>query len=150
MIEHPLLSTSHLSVLNVIHRAKSCNKLLIGKTYWKSAALPAILHGSEVVCYTENQITKLQTEENKALRYTVNARKCTAISALRGDVGASLQATRDMKTKILFIKHILRDNNLLKEIFLQQYDNKKMYKMNNTNKEIYGSFANKYTHDRNI
>ena len=63
--------------------AKSCNKLLIGKTYWKSAALPAILHGSEVVCYTENQITKLQTEENKALRYTVNARKCTAISALR-------------------------------------------------------------------
>ena len=28
--------------------AKSCNKLLIGKTYWKSAALPAILHGSEV------------------------------------------------------------------------------------------------------
>ena len=28
--------------------AKSCNKLLIGKTYWKSAALPAILHDSEV------------------------------------------------------------------------------------------------------
>ena len=33
-----------------------------------------------------------------------------------------------MKTKILFIKHILRDNNLLKEIFLQQYDNKKCKK----------------------
>ena len=62
---------------------KSCNKLLFGKTYWKSAALPAILHGSEVVCYTENKTTKLQTEENKALRYTVKARKCTAISALR-------------------------------------------------------------------
>ena len=77
---------------NLMHAviAKSCNKLLIGKTYWKSAALPAMLHGSEVVCYIENQITKLQTEENKALRYTVNARKCTAISALRGDVGASL------------------------------------------------------------
>ena len=45
--------------------AKSCNKLLIGKTYWKSATLPAILHGSEVVCYTENQITKLQTEKTK-------------------------------------------------------------------------------------
>ena len=84
------------------------------------------------------------------MRYTVNARKCTAISALRGDVGASLQATRDMKTKILFIKHILRDNNLLKEIFLQQFDNKKMYKMDNTNEEIHGNFANKYTHNRNI
>ena len=48
--------------------AKSCNKLLIGKTNWKSAALPATLHSSVVVCYTENQITKLQIEENKALR----------------------------------------------------------------------------------
>ena len=84
----------------------------------------AILHGSEVVYYTENQITKLQTEEKKAWKYTVNARKRTAISALRGDVGESLPATRDMKTKILFIKHILRDN-LLKETFQQQYDNKK-------------------------
>ena len=25
-----------------------------------------------------------------------------------------------------------------------------MYKMDNTNKEIHGNFANKYTHDRNI
>ena len=29
--------------------AKSCNKLMTGKTYWKSAALPAILHGTEVI-----------------------------------------------------------------------------------------------------
>ena len=36
--------------------AKSCNKLLIGKTYWKSAALPAILHGSEVYrCIMRNK-----------------------------------------------------------------------------------------------
>ena len=83
----------------------------------------AILHGSEVVYYTENQITKLQTEEKKTWKYTVNARKRSAISALRGDVGESLPATRDMKTKILFIKHILRDN-LLKETLQQQYDNK--------------------------
>ena len=46
--------------------AKSCHKLLVVKTYWKSAALLAILHGLEVVCYTENPITKLQTEENPA------------------------------------------------------------------------------------
>ena len=57
--------------------AKICNKLLIGKTYWKSAALPSILHGTE-----KNYIADLQTVENKALRYTVNARKATAISAL--------------------------------------------------------------------
>ena len=39
----------------------------------------------------KKQISDLQTEENKAFRYTVNARKCTAISALRGEMGASLQ-----------------------------------------------------------
>ena len=70
-------------------------------------------------------ISDLQTEENKAFRYTVNARKCTAISALRGEMGASLQKTRDMKTKILFLRHILTDNNLMKEILIHQLEAKK-------------------------
>ena len=41
--------------------AKSCNKLMIGKTYWKSAALPAILHGTEVTYLNKKHINKLQT-----------------------------------------------------------------------------------------
>ena len=39
----------------------------------------------------KKQISDLQTQENKAFRYTVNPRKCTAISALRCEMGASLQ-----------------------------------------------------------
>ena len=78
--------------------AKSCNKLLIGKTYWKSAALPSILHGSET--YIKQEIERLQIEENKSYRYIVNARKSTAIGALRGEMGASLQITRYMKSKM--------------------------------------------------
>ena len=108
--------------------AKSCNKMIIGKTYWKSAALPSILHGSEVIYYNEAEIKKLQIEENKAFRYIVNARKCTAISALRGEIGASLQITRDMKSKILFARHLLKDNQLTKEIFLKQLHEKKATK----------------------
>ena len=102
--------------------AKSCNKLLIGKTYWKSAALPSILHGTEVIFLSKKYIADLQTEENKALRYTVNARKATAISALRGEIGSSLQTSRDMRSKIFYIKHILLHNNLLKEILLHQFE----------------------------
>ena len=34
--------------------ARGCNKLLIGKTYWKRAALPSILHGTEVVFLSKN------------------------------------------------------------------------------------------------
>ena len=75
--------------------------------------------------HKKKQISDLQTEENKAFRYTVNARKCTAISALRGEMGASLQKTRDMKTKILFLRHILTDNNLMKEILIHQLEAKK-------------------------
>ena len=40
---------------------------------------------------SQKQISDLQTEENKAFRYTVNARKGTAISALRDEMDASLQ-----------------------------------------------------------
>ena len=36
---------------------------------------------------------------DKALSYIVNARRKTAISALRGEFGISLQSTRDMKSK---------------------------------------------------
>ena len=74
--------------------AKSCNTLKIGKRYWESAALISILHGSEVIYYNEAEIRKLQIEEYKVYRHIVNARKSTAISALRGEIGASLQITR--------------------------------------------------------
>ena len=77
----------------------------------------------------KKQISDLQTEENKAFRYTVNAIKCTAISTFRGEMGASLQKTRDMKTKILFLRHILTDNNLMKEILTHQLEAKKNNKM---------------------
>ena len=54
-------------------------------------------------------IANLQKEENKALRYIVNARRKTAISALRGEFGISL------------IQH----NSLLREIFLHEFEEKK-------------------------
>ena len=78
--------------------AKSCNIILIGKTYWKSAALPAILHGTEAIYLSNTYLANLQKEENKVLRYIVNARRKTAISALRGEFGISLQSTSDMKS----------------------------------------------------
>ena len=83
--------------------AKSCNRILIGKTYWKSAALPAIVHGTEAIYLSNTYLANLQKEENKALCYIVNARRKTAISALRGEFGISLQSTRDMKSKIFFL-----------------------------------------------
>ena len=87
--------------------AKSCNILLKGNAYWKSAPLTAILHGKEAIYLSNTYLANLQREENKELRYIVDDRRKTAISALRGEFGISLLSTRDMKSKIYFFKHIL-------------------------------------------
>ena len=93
--------------------SQSCNKLLIRKKYRKSAALPLILHGIEAIYLSNTYLANIQIEENKALRYTVNARRNATISALRGEFGMAIQITRDKKSKILLIKHIIYYNTQL-------------------------------------
>ena len=105
--------------------AKSCNKILIGKTYWKSTSLPSILHGTDAIYLSNNYLADLQIKENKTLRYTANARRKTAVSALSGEFGIYLQITKDMKSKIFFIKHILQHNSLLRKIFMHTFEEKK-------------------------
>ncbi len=34
--------------------AKSCNKIIIGKTYWKSVSLPSILFGANTMCLNKS------------------------------------------------------------------------------------------------
>ena len=53
--------------------SKSCNKVLIGKTYWKSVALPSILHGYNIVEFSKSDILKLQRIENKVYRQILGA-----------------------------------------------------------------------------
>ena len=43
---------------------KGCNKLLIGKTFWKSIGLPSVLYGTNIINLTENNINELQKIEN--------------------------------------------------------------------------------------
>ena len=47
---------------------KSCKKLMIGKVYWKSLALPSILYGGNIISLTEQDINKLQVIENGVYR----------------------------------------------------------------------------------
>ncbi len=48
----------------------------------------------------------------------------TANSAIRGDIGASSCYARDMKIKILFAKHLLKENRneLIRNIFLKEFE----------------------------
>ena len=40
--------------------ARSCNKLMIGKVFWKSLALPSILYGANVFIITDVEMKKLE------------------------------------------------------------------------------------------
>ena len=62
---------------------KSCNKLLIGKTYWKSVALPSILYGINVINLSEDDIKSLQTIENSVYRAILGAPDYAPNSTLR-------------------------------------------------------------------
>ena len=56
--------TRHKSSLMPAVIAKCCNKILIGTTYWYNAAIPSIMHGTEIVYFTKNPDVRL-TDTNK-------------------------------------------------------------------------------------
>ena len=84
---------------------KSCNKIMIGKTYWKSVALPSILYGVNIIQLglTETEIEKLQSIENGVYRKILGAVKRTPKVVLRGDVGASAMKSRMVSCNILTV-----------------------------------------------
>ena len=97
--------------------ARSCNKVLIGKTFWKSIVLPSVLYGAGLMNTTVSEVNSLQVVENGVFRKILGARKSTANAALRGEIGASLMSTRFVKSRLMLVKSIQDGNNeLVKEI----------------------------------
>ena len=43
--------------------AKCCNKILIGKAYRKNAALPSIMHRTEMVYFTKKDVRLTNTSK---------------------------------------------------------------------------------------
>ena len=96
----------------------SCNRLMIGKAFWKGIALASILFNQELLLYNVNEMEKLQRVENKAYRTIFNLPIYTAIEFLRGEIGSSTILARDIKNKLPHYKYALSEtnNSLLKEI----------------------------------
>ena len=86
--------------------ARSCNKIIIGKAFWKSVALPAVLYGNQVIHYNEKEIQQLQVIENRVYRYILGAPIHTPTCTLRGEIGASEMRSRLIKNKINFVKYM--------------------------------------------
>ena len=96
---------------------QSCNRLLVGKIFWKIICLPSILYGFNVIKVNEKDIDQLQVIENNVYRKILNAASYTPVGALRGEIGSSSMKTRIIKGKVLYWKSIYeRNNDLLKEM----------------------------------
>ena len=61
-----------LQTYSVIER--SCNKVLMGKLYWKSVVLPSVLLGIGLMELRKDQIERLQRVENSVYRKILGAR----------------------------------------------------------------------------
>ena len=97
---------------------KSCDKLLIGKTYWKSMVQLRVLSAAAVVVWTKEERKQLQIVENRTWRQILGAPIYTPVAALRGVIGASSVEGSDMKMKLKFLNYMANiSNGLLTAIF---------------------------------
>ena len=118
-----ITKAQNLATLTYSIIEKSCNKIMIGKTYWKSVALPSILYGVNIMHLTETEIEKLQNIENGVYRKILGAVKRTPKVALRGDIGASAMRSRIVEGKLQYINSIYKgDKDLLKAIIQDMQD----------------------------
>ena len=112
-----------LQTYSVIDR--SCNKVLMGKLYWKSIVLPSILLGVGLMNFTKDQIERLQRVENSVYRKILGARGGTTITTMLGEIGASLMESRIIQERIILTKCMMETPiELIREILRSIRENK--------------------------
>jgi len=105
---------------------KACDRLTIGKTFWKNVVLPSVLTSSAVVVWKRKEIDRLQKIENGVWRKIFRAPSYTPVAALQGEVGCSTVIGRDAKTKLKFIKFLQEcKNGLLRKIWHRMKGNER-------------------------
>ena len=93
--------------------SRACERLLIGKTFWKSVVLPGVLNASEVMVWNEREKERLQRIENGVWRKVMRAASFTPVVALQGEVGCSTVRARDMKGKLKFAMYCVNAENVV-------------------------------------
>ena len=93
--------------------ARACNRIEIGKTYWKNVALPSSLYGGNIVVWREGELNKLQIAENEVLRRLVGAPGYVAMAGVRGEVGIGTMKGRIVRGRLQYIRAILQGSRKL-------------------------------------
>ena len=113
MKKYELLTYSTLS--------KCCNRMIIGKMYWKGVVLPTVLHGVGLMNIDGKKIEKLQSIEYGVYREILGALQDTVVEVLRGEIGVSLIETKIIQSRLLLVRSIWNGKNewvkdILKEL----------------------------------
>ena len=92
---------------------RSCNRLIIGKAYWKCVALPAIIYGGGVIQWNKKEQEKLQIIQNRVCRSMLNAPRFATNTGVRGEVGISTMETRLKQNRMGYTRNRLTEGNAL-------------------------------------
>ena len=82
----------------------SYNRFVVGKTLWKSVAVPALTYGTDALVISDPTLSKLNTIQNAVGRFIIGANRHCAIEALNSDVGWSIFHARDAGNKLIRYK----------------------------------------------
>ena len=93
--------------------ARACNRIGIGKTYWKNVVIPSVLYGSNVVVWRERDIEQLQVAENEVLRRMVGAPGYVALAGVRGEIGIGTMKGRIIRSRLQYIRTIMQGDRTL-------------------------------------
>ena len=120
--ENKLKLAEKLANITYSVMVKSCNRLLVGKTYWKSVAVPAILYGSGIIEWTEKEQQRLQTLQNLTCRRMLNAPIWTTNSGLKGEIGLSSMQSRITQSRLCYLNNRRKDGNELIKFVIKELE----------------------------
>ena len=89
-------------------KARACNRIVIGKTYWKSIVLLAALYGGNIVSWNEGEIKKLQVAENEVMRKMVGAPGYVAMAGVRGEIGIGTMKGRLVRGRLQYVRSMIQ------------------------------------------
>merc|ERR1711942_309441 len=115
-----VLGKADRKVNTVLHEVKkSADKAVVGKAIWKLMAIPSLLFGRAVVPTCKTTIEALQRKENKVWRYLLGIGGYSTVTALRGEIGASMVKSRIMETSLQFVRSTMNSEfNNIKEMMM--------------------------------
>lgn len=89
----------------------SYNRYSVGRTIWKSVAVPGLTYSNEVIVVDETTNKHLERTQREVGRRILGGNHFTPNVAIQGEMGWSTMETREAKSKLKFKGRLIYMNN---------------------------------------